>query len=110
MTNRIALPSVNQMSLSSSYKGELSEQDALLILQYLDGPGIQNSSDEVSAGTCPICSQMIEKGKAYDDAFLWEKSLSHAILHHGATPPDDFIQHVRKVMNLKKLFHVLEEG
>ena len=98
------------MSLNSSYKGELSEQDVLLVLQYLDSPGIQNYNDEIAAGTCPICSQMIERGKAFDDAFVWEKSLSHAILHHGATPPDEFLHHVRKVMNLKQLFHVLEEG
>jgi len=110
MAERITLPSINQMSLSSSYKGELNEQDALLILQYVDTPGVQNFNDEIASGTCPICSQVIEIGKAYDDAFVWEKSLPHAILHHGATPPKEFVQHVRKVMNLKILFHVLEEG
>lgn len=98
------------MTLNSSYKGELLEVDALLVLQYLDSPGIQDQENKISLGPCPLCNQVIEKGVVFDELFIWEKSLSHAVLHHRAKPPEAFLNHVRKVMNMKSLFHVLEEG
>lgn len=110
MKDKTRLPPITKMTLNSTYCGEMNEKEALNLLQYLDSAAVQPEGNQIAMGPCPLCSQVIEKGMVQDEAFIWEKGLAHAVLHHKAKPPEKFIKHVQTVMSLKSFFHVLEEG
>lgn len=107
---RKPLPELTKKSLNTAYQGEVSDFDALALIQYMEGLGIQDVNAETGYASCSLCGVTVTFGKKHDYVFEWDAGLPHAILHHCAKPPQEFIDHVRKMMDIRQFFHVLGEA